>query len=141
MGTIDVTSGAIPARAQEVLPTENAAGVLFNGARAYKRQTRRWRPGAPEPISDAFAMRTANLKAAELDVRRMRLPEFGTIDATVAAAHRAHAAAAGQLRRRHDGHSATARRSAAVTDGTTLTRDAAGRHLAPARHPARRRSP
>ena len=83
MGTIDVTSGAIPARAQEALPTENAGGALFNGARAYKRQTRRWRPGAPEPLSDAFAMRTVNLEAAELDVRRMRLPEYGTIDATV----------------------------------------------------------
>lgn len=78
-------SGAIPARAQQALPTENATGLLFNGARAYKRQSRRWRSGDPEPISDAFAMRAVNLKAAELDVRRMRLPESGTIDATVEA--------------------------------------------------------
>lgn len=83
MGTIDVTSGAIPGRVQEVLPPENAAGANFNGARLYKRQSRRWRPGATEPVSDAFALRTLNLRAAELDVRRMRLPEFGTIDATV----------------------------------------------------------
>jgi len=85
MGTIDVTSGAIAARAQEALPTENAAGALFNGARVYKRQTRRWRAGAAEPISDAFALRARNLNAAELDLRRMRLPEFGTVDATVEA--------------------------------------------------------
>ncbi len=85
MGTIDVTSSAIPARAEVALPTENAAGALFNGARAYKRQTRRWRPGAPEPVSDAFAMRTTNLEAAELDLRRMRLPATGTIDGTVEA--------------------------------------------------------
>ena len=85
LGTIDVTSGAIPARAQQALPTENATGLLFNGARAYKRQSRRWRSGDPEPISDAFAMRAVNLQTAELDVRRMRLPEFGTIDATVQA--------------------------------------------------------
>jgi poly(3-hydroxybutyrate) depolymerase len=83
MGTIDVTSGAIPALEQQALPTESAAGAFYNGARAYKRQTRRWRPGGPEPISDAFAMSTRNLKTAELDVRRMRLPEFGAFDGTV----------------------------------------------------------
>jgi len=83
MGTIDVTSGAIPARAHEALPTETAGGALFNGARLYKRTSRRWRPGAPEPISDGFAMRTLNLAAAELDVRRMRLPEYGTLDGEV----------------------------------------------------------
>ncbi len=83
MGTIDVTSGAIPGRVHQALPTEHAAGVAFNGARLYKRQSRRWRPGAAEPISDAFAMRARNIKAAELDVRRMQLPEFGAIDATV----------------------------------------------------------
>ena len=83
MGTIDVTSGAIPALQQEVLPIENAAGVFYNGARAYKRQTRRWRPAGPEPISDTFAMTTTNLRTTELDIRRMRLPEFGVIDATI----------------------------------------------------------
>lgn len=85
MGTIDVTSGAIADRAHETLPTEVAAGALFNGARTYTRQSRRWRPGGPEPISDAFAMRTTNLASAGLDVRRMRLPEYGTIDAAVTA--------------------------------------------------------
>ena len=85
MGTIDVTSGAIPAPVQETLPTENASGALYNGARAYKRQTRRWRPGTSEPVSDTFAMRAVNIKTAELDIRRMRLPEYGTIVATVEA--------------------------------------------------------
>jgi hypothetical protein len=83
MGTVDVTSGAIPARAQEALPTENAAGALFNGARAYRRQTLRWRPGEPEPLSDAFAMHTTNLRSAELDLRRMRLARSATVDGTV----------------------------------------------------------
>jgi poly(3-hydroxybutyrate) depolymerase len=83
MGTIDVTSGAVAARVQEALPTEHASGAQFNGARAYKRQTRRWRPGPPEPVSDAFALWASNLGAAELDLRRMRLPEYGAIDATV----------------------------------------------------------
>jgi poly(3-hydroxybutyrate) depolymerase len=83
MGTIDVTSRAIPALAETALPTETAAGALFNGARAYKRETRRWRPGAPEPLSNAFAMSTTNLKAAELDVRRMRLPRYGSFDGSV----------------------------------------------------------
>ena len=68
---------------QEALPAENASGALFNGARAYKRQTRRWRAGAEEPVSNTFAMRTANLKTAGLDIRRMRLSDYGTIDATV----------------------------------------------------------
>lgn len=83
MGTIDVTSGAIPAAAQTVLPTENAAGVLRNGARAYKRQGRRWRPGGPEPLSRGFALRTLNLKAAELDLTRMRLAGPGAVDGTL----------------------------------------------------------
>ncbi len=83
MGTIDVTSGAIPGRAQTVLPTETAGGLGVIGARLYKRQSRRWRPGDAEPISDGFAMRTVNIGAAELDLRRMRLPEFGTVDGEV----------------------------------------------------------
>jgi hypothetical protein len=83
LGTIDVTSGAIPARAQAPQPTENAAGTLFNGARAYKRQSKRWKAGAPEPLSNAFAMSTENLKSAELDLRRMRLARAATIDATI----------------------------------------------------------
>jgi poly(3-hydroxybutyrate) depolymerase len=120
MGTIDVTSGAIPARAQEALPTENASGEQFNGARAYKRQTLRWRPGAAEPISDAFAMRTVNIKTAELDIRRMRLPEYGTIDGTV------DADAALTLRLRGSFGSATTvvrdgQAQKATVDGTTLT--------------------
>ena len=83
LGTIDVTSRAIPAPAETALPTETAAGALFNGARGYKRQSRRWRPGDPEPLSDSFAMRTTNLRTAELDLRRMRLPESGTVVGTV----------------------------------------------------------
>jgi hypothetical protein len=120
LGTIDVTSGAIPARAQTALPTENAAGVLFNGARVYKRQSRRWRPGNPEPISDGFAMRAVNLEAAELDVRRMRLPEFGTIDATVEAdaplALRLRGTFGDATKITRDGRSQTVR-----VDGTTVS--------------------
>lgn len=108
MGTIDVTSGAIPAATQEVLPTENAAGTLFNGARLYKRQSRRWRPAGEEPISDGFAMRTTNIAAAALDVRRMRLPEFGTIDGEVDAGAPLELTLRGSF-----------------GDGTTVTRDGA----------------
>lgn len=119
-GTIDVTSGAIPARVQEALPTENATGLLRNGARAYKRQTRRWRPGVPEPLSDAFAMRTVNLKAAELDVRRMRLPEIGTIDGVIDADTPLTLRLRGTFGRAstvtRDGRALSVR-----TDGTTLT--------------------
>ncbi|XAY06827.1 hypothetical protein DSM112329_03705 [Paraconexibacter sp. AEG42_29] len=120
MGTIDVTSGAIAARRQTVLPTENAAGVERNGARLYKRQTRRWRPGAAEPIADGFALRTVNLKTAELDLRRMQLPEFGTVDGEV------NAGAALTLRLRGSfGTGTTVTRDGSAlpvrTDGTTLT--------------------
>jgi pimeloyl-ACP methyl ester carboxylesterase len=120
MGTIDVTSGAIPAVQQELLPIENASGVFYNGARAYKRQTRRWRPAGPERTSDAFAMTTTNLKTAELDVRRMRLPEFGTIDATIDADARL------TLRLRGSFSAATSvtvngRPQPTNADGTTLT--------------------
>ena len=83
MGTIDVTSGAIPAARQELLAPEVAAGGFYNGARAYKRQTRRWRPAGPEAISNAFVLSAKNLKTAALDVRRMKLDTSRPIDATV----------------------------------------------------------
>ena len=135
MGTIDVTSGAIPARVQQALPTEHAAGASFNGASAYKRQTRRWRPGAAEPISDAFAMRATNLKTAELDLRRMRLPEFGTIDATIDADAELVLRLRGSFGERDHGHP---RRPDADRPHRRdhAHRDAAGRYLAPAHHAA-----
>lgn len=120
MGTIDVTSGAIAAPSYAVLPTETAAGALFNGARLYKRQTVRWRAGAPEPLSDGFAMRTVNLSAAELDVRRMRLPEFGVLDGEVTAGGPLELRLRGSF-----GGATTVTRDgaplAAHTDGATLT--------------------
>jgi hypothetical protein len=94
--------------------------VFYNGARAYKRQTRRWRPAGPERTSDTFAMTTTNLKTAEFDVRRMRLPEFGTIDATIDADARL------TLRLRGSFSAATSvtvngRPQPTNADGTTLT--------------------
>ena len=83
MGTIDVTSGAIPAPAETALPTESGGGVLFNGSRAYKRQTKRWRAGDPEPLSNTFTLKTTNLKSAELDLRRMRLATAPSIEGSV----------------------------------------------------------
>lgn len=83
MGTIDATSGAIPALSQTALPTEAATGSFYNGARAYKRQTKRWRAGAPEPVSDTFTLTTKNLKGAALDLRRMRLAGAAHVGATV----------------------------------------------------------
>ena len=120
MGTIDVTSGAIPAVQQHPMPIENGAGAFYNGARAYKRQTLRWQPGGPEPISNTFTMTTTNLKTAVLDVRRMELPEFGTIEATI------HADSQLTLRLRGSYGAATVvtvngRAQRANTDGTALT--------------------
>jgi poly(3-hydroxybutyrate) depolymerase len=120
LGTIDAISSALPARVQEALPTEQANGANFNGARAYKRQTRRWRPGDPEPLSDAFTLTTTNLKSAALDVRRMRLPEFGTIEGTVTT----DAELELRLRGSFGGATAVTRDGQALparADGTTLT--------------------
>jgi poly(3-hydroxybutyrate) depolymerase len=120
LGTIDVTSGAIPGRTQEALPAETAAGAEFNGARAYKRQTGRWRPGGAEPISDTFALHAVNLATAELDAARMRLPLTGTIEAAVDA----DAPLTLRLRGRY-GDATTVLRDGepmeATTDGTILT--------------------
>lgn len=82
-GSIDVTSGAIPGRRQTVLAPERSAGTSIHGSSAYTRQSRRWRAGDPEPLSDAFVAHVRDLRAATLDVRRMRLPEFGAFDGTV----------------------------------------------------------
>jgi poly(3-hydroxybutyrate) depolymerase len=120
MGTIDATSGAIPGRAHEVLPTENAAGESFNGSRAYKRQSGRWRPGAPEPISHAFAMSTTNLETAALNLRRMRLSRFRTITGEVDADGPLKLRLRGRFRRAttvtSNGHPL-----ASHVDGSTLT--------------------
>ncbi len=83
VGLIDVTAGDIPARRQRLGDPERAVGTGINGSAAYTRQTRRWVPGDPEPISDGFALRAENLSAAALDVRRMRLPEYGSFDGEI----------------------------------------------------------
>lgn len=120
IGTVDATSSAIPARAQRLLDAERAAGTSINGSGPYTRQTRRWQPGAPEPLADSFAMSTKNLSRAELDVRRMRLPEYGAFDGTVSTdvplQLRLHGSFGGATAVTRDGLPL-----AVATDGTTAT--------------------
>lgn len=83
LGTIDVTSRAIAKPEPAARPLEPSVGPSQNGSNTWTRMRRDAIAGEAAPSENAFTMTASNLGAATLDVRRMRLPEFGSFTGTV----------------------------------------------------------